>query len=120
MLNGTDCFGTLRKKSNLPGDFWLWKPKLGDTLKAKFDGEIGIMRWNDVTKTNTVKFVSMMSTIHLFELVDSNKKDRHTGDVIKKPDVIIGYNKMMGGVDLVSRGCYPIHHKDDESTGTVN
>ena len=68
--------------------------------KSKVYGEIGIMRWNDVTKTKTVKFVSMMSTIHLFELIDSNKKDRHTGEVIKKPDVIIGYNKMMGGVDL--------------------
>ena len=34
MLNGTNCFGTLRKKSNLPDDFWLWKPKRGDPPKA--------------------------------------------------------------------------------------
>ena len=30
ILNGTDCFGTLRKKSNFPDDFWLWKQKCGD------------------------------------------------------------------------------------------
>ena len=40
----------MRKKSNLPDNFWLWKPKRGDPLKAKFGGEIGVMRWNDVTK----------------------------------------------------------------------
>ena len=43
----------------------------------------------------------MMSTIHLFELVDLNIKDLHTGEVIKKLDVI-DYSKTMGGVDLVS------------------
>ena len=43
----------------------------------------------------------MMSTIHSFELVDLNMKDRHTGEVIKKPDVI-DYSRTMGGVDLVS------------------
>ena len=91
----------MRKKSNLPDNFWLWKPKRGDPSKAKFGGEIGVMRWNDVTKTKIAKFVSMMSTFHSFELVDSNKKDRHTGEVIKKPDVIIDYNKTMGGENLV-------------------
>ena len=38
LLNGTDCFGTLQKKSNLPDDFWLWKPKRGDPPKVTFDG----------------------------------------------------------------------------------
>ena len=107
MLNGTDCFGTLRKKSNLPDDFWLWKPKRGDPPKAKFDGKIGVMRWNDVTKTKTIKFVWMMLTIPSLELVDSNKKDRHTGEVIKKPDVLIDYNRTMGRVGLVSRVLIP-------------
>ena len=27
--NQTDCFGTLRKKKELPKDFWNWKPKKG-------------------------------------------------------------------------------------------
>ena len=57
--------------------------------RGEFDGEIGVMRWNDATKTKTVKFALMMSTIHSSELVGSNKKDRHTGEVIKKPEVII-------------------------------
>ena len=38
LLNGTDCSGTLQKKSNLPDDFWLWKPKRGDPPKVTFDG----------------------------------------------------------------------------------
>ena len=94
MLNGTNCFGTLRKKSNLPDDFWLWKPKRGDPPKP-WRGD-----WSNA-------FVSMMSTIHSFELVDSNTKGRHTGEVIKKPDVISDYNKTMGGVDLVSQVLIP-------------
>ena len=83
MLNGTDCFGTLQKNCNLPDDFWLWKPKHGDPPKAKFDGKIRVMRWNDVTKTKTIKFVWIMLTIPSLELVDSNKMDCHTGEVIK-------------------------------------
>ena len=61
------------------------------------------MRWNDASKTKSVKFVSMLSTIHKFEMVDSNKIDRSTDAVIQKPDVIMDYNFTMGGVDLVSQ-----------------
>lgn len=99
LLNDTDCYGTLRKKSNLPDDFWFWKPARGSTPQAKFEGNIGVMRWNDVTKTKKVKYVSMLSTVH--------KTDRNTGVVIQKPDVILDYNKTMGGVDLVSRVLIP-------------
>ena len=68
------------------------------------------MRWNDITKTKTVKFVSMMSTIHSFELADSNK-NRQTGEIIQKPDVIINYNKTMGGVNLISQVLIPYPSK---------
>ena len=63
--------------------------------------------WSDASKTKSVKFVSMLSTIHAFEMVDSNKIDRSTGTVIQKPDVIMDYNVTMGGVDLVSRVLTP-------------
>ena len=65
------------------------------------------MRWNDASKTKSVKFVSMLSTINTFEMVDSNKTDRSTGAAIQKPDVIMDYNVTMGGVDLVSRVLIP-------------
>ena len=61
------------------------------------------MQWNDASKTKSVKFVSMLSTIHTFEMVDSNKIDRSTGAVIQKQDAIIDYNVMMGSVNLVSQ-----------------
>ena len=47
-------------------------------------------------------FVSTLSTINTSEMVNSNKIDRSTGAVIKKPDVIMDYNVAMGSVDLVS------------------
>ena len=65
------------------------------------------MRWNDASKTKSVKFASMLSTIHIFEIVDSDKIDRSTNTVIQKSDVIMDYNVMMGGVDLVSRVLIP-------------
>ena len=61
------------------------------------------MQWNDASKTKPVKFVSILSTIHTFEMVDSNKIDRPTGAVIQTPDVIMVYNVMVGSIDLVSR-----------------
>ena len=70
---------------------------------SQFKSEVGVMRWNDASKTKSVKFVSMLSTIHTFEMVDSNKIDRSTGAVIKMPVVIMNYNVTMGGVNLVSR-----------------
>ena len=65
------------------------------------------MRWNDAFKMKSVKFVSMLSTIHVSEMVDSKKIDRSTGEVSQKPDVIMDYNVTIGGVNLVSRVFIP-------------
>ena len=73
-----------------------------DPPKSQFKGQVGVMRWNDASKTKSVKFVSMLSTIHTFEMVDSDKIGRSTGAVIQKPDVIMDYN-----VDLGSRVLIP-------------
>ena len=61
------------------------------------------MRWNDASKTKSVKFGSMLSTIHKFEMVDYNKIDGSTGAVMQKPDVIMDCNFTMGCIDLVSQ-----------------
>ena len=104
---GTDCYGTLRKKQGLPVDFWLWKLIKGEQPIKQFDDDIMVLRWNDVTKTKSVKIVSMLSTVHPGNLVDSGKVNRLSGEKIMKPDVIVDYNKTMGGVDLLSRVIIP-------------
>ena len=71
-FNNTPCYGNLHKKEGLPKDFWLWKPAKGG-VKIKMYDNLMIMRWNDITKTNNTKFVSMLSTIHIGELTDSGK-----------------------------------------------
>ena len=59
-----DCYGTLRRKEDLPRDFWKWKPLKGDPCQKQFQGDIIVLRWNDITKTKSIKYVSMLSTIH--------------------------------------------------------
>ena len=102
----TDAYGTLRNKEGLLKDFWNWKPVKGDPPIVKYAGDIMLMRWNDNNKEKTTKIVSMMSTIHIGEVIDSGKLNRNK-DVIYKPDVIVLYNKTMGGVDTLSRVLIP-------------
>lgn len=103
----TDCYGTLRKKEGLPKDFWSWKPQKGDPPKKNFCNDMMVLRWNDESKTKSTKFVSMLSTIHSGDLVDSGKKNRLTGAPVNKPNVIVDYNQTMGGVDTLSRVLIP-------------
>ena len=102
-----DSFGTLRKKAGLPHDFWNWKPIKGDEPEKRFQDDVMVLRWNDVTKTKTTKIVSMLSTVHTGELIDSGKVNRSTKLPVMKPDVIVDYNKTMGGVDTLSRVIIP-------------
>ena len=62
---------------------------------------------NDCYKTKSKKIVSMMSTRHVGELVDTGKIHFSTKDPIIKPDVIKDYNKSMGRVDTLSRVIKP-------------
>ena len=66
-----------------------------------------VLRWNNITKTKSIKYVSMLSTIHTGMLINSGKKTRITGEEIRKPDVIVNYNSTMGGVDTLSRVIVP-------------
>ena len=45
--------------------------------------------------------------MHANILVDSGKINRGTNEPIRKPEVIVDYNKTMGGVDLLSRVIIP-------------
>ena len=51
----------------------------------------------------------MLSTIHLGELMDNDKKNRTTKEVIYKPHVIVDYNKTMSGVDLLNQVLIPYY-----------
>ena len=109
-LNHTDAYGTLRKKEGLPSDFWSWKPAkgVGEPAEIKFcDETYMVLRWNDPYKTKKVKIVSMMSTKHVGDIVDAGKLHHATKQQIRKPDVIVQYNKTMGGVDNLSRVLVP-------------
>lgn len=44
--------------------------------------------------------VTMLSTIHTNSFSDTQKKHPVTGENIQKPDIVLDYNKYMGGVDL--------------------
>ena len=70
----TDCYYTHRKKEDLPRDFWNWKPLKGDPPQKQFQGDIMVLRWNNITKTKSIKYESMLTTIHTGTLIDSGKK----------------------------------------------
>ena len=103
---GTDSYGTLRKKKGLPSDFWTWQPKKGNPPLKQFDNNLVVLRWNDSSKKND-KVVSLLSTVHTGELKATGKLDRVSQQPILKPDVIVDYNRTMGGVDLLSRVLKP-------------
>jgi len=94
----------------LPDDIWNWKPVkgVGEPAKIKFCEQIYmVLRWSDAYKTKKKKVVSMMSTKHTGQIIDSGKKHHSTKQAILKPDVIVTYNKTMGGVDNLSRVLVP-------------
>ena len=45
--------------------------------------------------------------MHTGELIDSGKINHQTQQAVFKPDVIVDYNRTMGGVDLLSRVLIP-------------
>ena len=91
----THACGTVRmNRKEMPKDL---KPdkkmKRGDSIfkRAK---ETLAMIWHDK------RDVTMLSTIHTNTFSDTQKKDHTTGENIRKPDIVLDYNKYMGGVDL--------------------
>jgi hypothetical protein len=48
----------------------------GDRPKKQMNENTMCLRWNDMIKTKSVKYVSMLSIIHTGGLVDNGKKDR--------------------------------------------
>ena len=57
--------------------------------KARISGKIRVRQCNNVSKTKYVKYISMFSTIHTFEMIDSSKTDKAAATVIQMSDVIL-------------------------------
>ena len=55
----------------------------------------------------STKIVSMLSSIHVGDLVGTGKVDFATKQSIVKPDAIVDYNENMEGVDLLSHVIVP-------------
>ncbi|XP_042234903.1 piggyBac transposable element-derived protein 4-like [Homarus americanus] len=68
------------------------KPARGEVQLKHADKMLAI-RWHDK------RTVQMMSTMHKGKMVDSGKRDRATGEVVKKPEAVVDYNVNMRLVD---------------------
>ena len=103
--NGTDIYGTFWKKKGLPQNFWQWKPQKGvgaEPMMKACDEKFVVFRWNDPYKKNSTKIVSILSSVHIGELVETGKVDFTSKQNIVKPDAIVDYNEIIRGVDLLS------------------
>ena len=72
------------------------------------------MRRNDPYKIKSNKIVSLVSTKHVAELVNTGKFHFQSNVEVRKLDVIFDYNLNIGGVDTLSRVIIPynIQRKD--------
>ena len=65
--NGTDSFGTVRRKQGLPSGFWEWKtPKSYLSSRppiSEFCGDIMAYRWNDCYKSKKTLFPCFLPSI---------------------------------------------------------
>ncbi|CAI9533890.1 unnamed protein product [Staurois parvus] len=104
LQNRTDAYGTVRaNRRNLPSMFGKNKLKSGE-LVAWQKGKMIALRWQDK------KDVCLMSTIHNASTVMVQTKG---GKNIQKPQVVMDYNKTMGGVDRADQAMtfYPAMRK---------
>lgn len=91
----THACGTVRtNRMNMPRDL---KPQIsmkkGESI-WKRSKELLCMLWKDK------RDVTMLSTMHTDAFDNTGKTDRDTGEEIRKPQVVLDYNRYMGGVDL--------------------
>ena len=103
----------LREKEGLSSDFWEWKPVkgVGEPATIKYcDEKFMVLRWNDAYKTKKVKIVS--DVYQAYRRAERIGKIHHATKLpIRKPDVIVEYNKTMGGVDTLCRVVVPYARK---------
>jgi len=90
----THMVGTLRKNAKgFPKDITNAKIKKGEIKGKEDDKGVVVIIWKDK------RDVRMVSTKHGIEMISTGKTSRN-GDVIKKPEAIIFYNKNKQGIDV--------------------
>lgn len=66
-------------------------------MKVLYTPKLCFIAWYDK------KIVSMLTTKHVPELIDSGKVNPKTGQAILKPNIVMSYNTCMSGVDLLDQ-----------------
>ncbi|XP_071490890.1 piggyBac transposable element-derived protein 4-like [Diadema antillarum] len=92
----TNACGTVRaNRRNMPNELNKNSAKLrvGESLFMKGKELLGMI-WRDK------RVFAMLSTMHDNQFADTGKQDRRTGENIRKPKMVIDYNKHMGSVDV--------------------
>ncbi|XP_026728124.1 piggyBac transposable element-derived protein 4-like isoform X2 [Trichoplusia ni] len=94
-LNGTDCVGTLRpSRRDVPLIVNKAPLKRGEFI-ARHSGDVSILAWQDK------KRVTMISTCHgAYTALPTVPTRPPSRPVPFKPQVVLDYNKFMGGVDM--------------------
>lgn len=106
----------LNEKTNVCGTVRLnrrYLPKINTKcikkgeMKVFHTPKLCLIAWHDK------KIVSMLTTKHAPELIDTGKKNPRTGEPVMKPNIVMAYNSYMGGVDLLdqSTSAYPTTRK---------
>ncbi|XP_045492556.1 piggyBac transposable element-derived protein 4-like [Colias croceus] len=93
--NGTDCIGTLRPSlRDVPVLINKAPLKRGEII-ARHSGDVSVLSWQDK------KRVTMISTCHGSYTALPRVPSKHMSRPVPfKPQVVLDYNKFMGGVDL--------------------
>ncbi|KAM5158092.1 piggyBac transposable element-derived protein 4 [Mantella aurantiaca] len=107
LKNKTDAYGTVRaNRRDMPSMFAKKKLKTGEMV-AWQKGKMMALRWRDK------KDVCLMSTVHNTSTVLVRTRG---GKEVMKPQVVIDYNKTMGGVDRADQAMtfYPAMRKQQK------
>lgn len=78
--------------------------KAGD-MKVFHTRKIAYLSWLDK------KIVNMLTTFHKPEIVNTDKRNFITKELIAKPNAVISYNSYMGGVDLMDQSLMMFYAK---------
>lgn len=85
--------GTVRMNRKYLPKLKIKRLKKGD-MKSYHTSKLSFLAWKDR------RVVTMLSTMHNPEIIETEKRSYKTGELKKKPNVVVDYNIHMGGVDL--------------------
>lgn len=102
----THVCGTVRENRKYLPKIDARSLNVGD-MKVIYTPKMAFMAWKDK------KVVRMLTTMHNPTMIGTNKQNRVTKEEIMKPNVVVSYNKNMGGVDKTDQSIssYETIHK---------